>query len=221
MTDEFIESVAKSNTSTDDSLYKAELETISQKLYTLTKENQGLERRIKTFEQLDPTDRQHLRETLQGNTKLSQQLQKILLDFEKTYIQSGAAAKKAKIAHENSLQALKKECKKLELLTKQIVYKEKELLGKYKQTQEFQRMSVAGLEEKGLLEKNSSESRVSGGYEEDKGETQKGGNASIFLQDFVIKQQEAMEVERQEKIVDVCDSLQNVTLSILILVLDK
>ena len=65
---------------TEDEEYKKELETISQKLYILTKENQGIERKIKVFEQLDNQEREQLRETIKGNTLHSVQLNKVLIE---------------------------------------------------------------------------------------------------------------------------------------------
>ncbi len=118
------------------------------------------------------------------------------------------------MAHENSLQALKKECRRLETLTSQVVCKEKALLQRLRTTEEFQRMSVGG-EHRALLAKDdAAEGRLegsSGGYEEDKSREKSGDMA--FLGEFVIKQQEALEKERQDKIHEVCDSLQNVWFS--------
>jgi len=190
--------------------YKADLDHVSQTLYTLTKGNQSIERRIKDFEKLDPTDRFNLRESLQENTQLSVQLRKILIEFDKNYVKVKGTAKKVKTAYENSLQALKKECKKLETLGTQIIFKERELLGRYRQTQKFQRMNESEPEKKRLLESDhDSYSIVSGGYEESKGEIQKGNEANLD-QDFLMKQQEEMEVEKQERIIGVCDSLEHV-----------
>ena len=98
-------------------------------------------------------------------------------------------------------------------MTAQVVYKEREVLRKYKTTQEFQRMSVGSIEHKSLLDdedrEDSGNAAPRGGYEETKGEVQK-GNSIALLQEFAVKHQEVIEKERQEKIHDVCNSLQNV-----------
>ena len=52
---------------------------------------------------------------------------------------------------------------------------------------------------------------VSGGYEENKGETQK-GNEMDPGRSFIMKEQEFMEEERQGRIFEVCDSITNVIL---------
>lgn len=208
MGDEFM-SEGTASTATDGDLYKSDLEHISQTLYTLTKENLSIERRIKDFENMDPTDRFSLRESLQENTQLSNQLQKTLVEFDTKYLKVKGAAKKIKTAYKNSLQALKKECKKLETLGTQIVFKERELLGKCRPTQKFQTMNDPEPERRSLLESEQENyAVVSGGYEENKGETQKGNEA----QDFIMKQQEELDLERHERIIEVCDSIENVPL---------
>lgn len=200
------ESITISMTSEDS--YKSDLDNISQRLYALTKENQSIERRLKDFEKLEHTERFSLRESLQENAQLSVQLQNILVDFDKKYLRVKGVAKKIKTAHENSLQALNKERKKLKTLDTQIIFKERELLGKYRQTQEFQRMNDPEPEQEHLLEHEYDNSyTASGGYEESKGEVQKGNEAS---QDFLMRQQDELEEDRQKKILEVCDSLDNV-----------
>ena len=184
--------------STEDS-YKSRLETIAQKLYTITKENKSIERRIKTFEQLDQIDRINLRESLQKTSDLSKQLQKNLSDFDITYLKTGSTVKKAKTAFENSSQAFTKECKKLEELTSQLIMKEKYVLEKCRQTQEYNFIAKPELEKKGLLE-DDDHYRV---------ETKK-TSSNDFLRGFVVKHQDDIEIERQEKITEVCDSIQNV-----------
>lgn len=181
--------------------YKSKLETIAQMLYTLTKENQGIERRLKTFEQLDQGDRVRMRESLKKNSQFSLRLQEIFQDFEDAYLKSQAPVKKARTPYENSFQAFRKECKKLETLTAQTLVKEKEVLEKYRQAQEFRAITAPGLESKGLLADDGQAETFRANLQD----------SQEFLKEFVIRQQENIEVERSEKIEEVCNSLENVS----------
>ncbi len=65
--------------------YRQELDAVAQKLYTLTKDNQGIERRVKTFEQLDCQEREGLRENIRTNSALSVQLNQRLLEYPRIF----------------------------------------------------------------------------------------------------------------------------------------
>lgn len=121
------------------------LDIISQKLGRLAKENDILQKNLANYEQMGGEERELLRETARTNSQLTTELNTMLNEYllfkisfrnERTFIESGEKAKSLKKANDNFLQLLKKETKRLEFITTQLVFMEKDLLNKFKAQQD-------------------------------------------------------------------------------------